>query len=445
MAKTVLVIGGKHFLFEACNILSSIGMHVSVAADEKEIKDKCKQENVDAVVFDDDMCRSQMKDSRSKIIKAVRESKKCFIMVSSGATTMAVLEANGLGASDYIIKPFNRREFISRFNAVVRKETRISCVGGGTGLFHILLGLKEFPGILLSSIVSMSDDGGSSGKLRASFGILPPGDVRRSLVALSNAPEIMNEMMRYRFQRGEGVKGHSFGNLFLTALAEIKGSMPEAVRTMGDILNIQGIVIPVTNMKATLCARFEDGTVVKGESKIDMSHGRDPRQRVCETWHEPKTKCNVNAFSSILNSEIVIIGPGDLFTSVITNLLVKNVREALCRTRAKKIYMCNLMTKPGETAGFTAFDHVREITRYMGGDYLDYVIISNTKLSRKAILEYAKKDQVPVAAGDIGKIRRLTKAKIIMANIGHETELVRHDSVKVTKEINKILKQELKK
>lgn len=441
MPDKILAIGNKAFVDDIYGALSPLGVNIVNEISEEKIKARCGDRGIGAAVFDDDRYRLKNKNSRLKILKTLKDSKKDFIVVSSAASPSAVTDAKNLGASDYIIKPYSCREFLARFNAAVRKKTKITCIGGGTGLFHVLLALNKEPSVLLTSVVSTSDDGGSSGRLRATFGVLPPGDVRRSLVALSNAPEVMNEVMRHRFQKGEGLNGHNFGNLFLTALAEVKGSLSEAVRTLSDVLNIQGIVLPIADAQTVLCARFENDAVIKGESKIDLGEGRDPDLHIREIWHEPETECNINAFASIVNSDVVIIGPGDLFTSVATNLLVKNVREALSQTKAKKIYVCNLMTKPGETARYTAFDHVKEIVKYMGGDYLDYVIISNTKFSDKAVGEYAEKRQSPVAWGDAGKIRSATKAKVILADVGHETELVRHDSAKLRTEISKLLKQ----
>jgi len=287
--------------------------------------------------------------------------------------------------------------------------------------------------------VNMSDDGGSSGKLSQSMGILPPGDIRRSLVALSNAPELMNQIVQYRFDHSGVFQGHSFGNIFLAVLSQIKGSMPEAVRALSDILNIQGIVLPATVTLTKLVARFENGQVVEGESKIDLCEGREGDLRIEKLWHEPEATCDADAYSAIINSELVTIGPGDLFTSVITNLTVKNIREALAKTKAKKLYICNLMTKPGETSNFNAADHIREIIKYMGGDFLDYILISNTTLSKESIAEYAKKKQSPVKTGDMGSIRSLTKAQVITADIGNQKELVRHDSEKLKKEIQKII------
>ena len=188
------------------------------------------------------------------------------------------------GARDVIATPVHQRELVLRMSALLQRKRRIACIGGGTGLFSVLTGLRSAPGVLLSSIVTMSDDGGSSGRLRTTFGVLPPGDVRRSLVALSNAPEVMNYVMQYRFEGGDGLHGHSLGNLLLTALSELGGGMQGAVKAMGDILNVHGMVMCVTDRSTTLCAEFEDGSVVRGESAIDQCTGRAGTLRIRKVW-----------------------------------------------------------------------------------------------------------------------------------------------------------------
>jgi uncharacterized cofD-like protein len=429
MDKEVLVIGDKKFTNDISGILSQFITGVQCACSPKEIAKAGRRKNVKIILFDCDSCDCHK--THFKALKALRATKKDFILFTSQRKIENVLKAKKAGASDLIVKPYNDRELIARFNAVAHKKTKIACIGGGTGLLNLLMGLKTIPGVHLTSIVSISDDGGSSGRLRASFGILPPGDIRRSLVALSNAPGLMNQVMQYRFEKGSELIGHNFGNLFLAALAEIKGSIIEAVKELADILYIQGIVLPIAKSQTTLCAEFEDGTVVKGESKIDLCEDRKPELAIKKLWHEPKLECDVDAYSCILNSDIVTIGPGDLFTSVATNFVIKNVAEAIKRTKARKVYICNLMTKPGETSGFDAVRHVKEIVRYMGGDHLDYVIVSNTRLSENAIKEYAKKDQAPVCLGGLERMKKVTKARIIIADVSHETELVRHDEVKM--------------
>ncbi len=412
---------------------------VEIASDEEQIREKINRPDINLVVLDYDLYLPLESAKCFEIVDILSQARCPFVVTSSQTDPNLILESRNKGALDYIVKPYNQREFILRLYTAVQKRARISCIGGGTGLFNLLLGLKTLPNTLLTSIVSMSDDGGSSGKISQAYGILPPGDVRRSLVALSNAPDLMNQIMQYRFEKEGEFQGHSFGNIFLTVLAEVKGSMSEAVRALSDILNIQGIVIPASRTGTSLVARFADRTVIKGESKIDRGVGRSPDLRVEELWHEPPVACDADAYASIINSDIVTIGPGDLYTSIITNLVIKDLRDALIKTRATKIYICNLMTKPGETSHFKAADHIREVIKYLGGDFLDIILLSNTTLSNEAIGEYAKKDQSPVLPGDIHEIKQITGAEIIVADIGNETELVRHDSTKLKKEIQRIV------
>ena len=437
--KKALVIGSTEFIVEVRDILERLSIGVEIATAAQEVKERLTNNNICIIIFDDDSFALQDTVMRLKLIEVVQGSGVDFVIVSSDKKPQSIIEAKNLGAADYILKPLNIRELTLHLSAVINKKTRISCIGGGTGLFNLLSSLKMLPNCLLTSIVNMSDSGGSSGALRVSFGVLPPGDVRRSLVALSNAPEIMNRLMHHRFKDGDSLSGHSFGNLFLVALNEIEGSMLEAVRRLGDILHIEGIVIPVADTQTTLCARLEDGAIIKGEDKIDLPEGKNANLRIKEVWHEPPVQCNSAAYASIINSDFVIIGPGDLYTSIITNLLVKSLSSAILLSKAKKIYICNLMTKAGETANYNAFDHTSEVIKYLGEDCLDYVIISNTRLSDKAIYEYSKMNQSPVKIGDAGVFGKITRAKIILADVSHETELVRHDHIKFKNEIKKII------
>ena len=441
MEKTVLLIGNAPFLAETCGALSPLAGVVESMGDEKDALKKAKGAVIKTVIIDDDACSRKLYKG---VLAYAKRSGKDVIVVSSDESHEKILAARKAGARDYISKPYHVRELIARFNAVRYKKTRIACIGGGTGLFNLLIGLKDIRNALLFSIVSATDDGGSSGLLRSSFGVLPPGDIRRSLVALSAAPELMNQLMQYRFSRGKHFVGHSFGNLFLTALAEMKGSMIEAIHDISDLLYLQGIVLPAEENQATLCARFKNGKVIKGESAISLCNGRDPALLITRVWHEPEAICNKDIFQAIINADFVIIGPGDLYTSVITNLLVKDIRRALVATEAKKIYICNLMNKPGETTGYDAAKHTREIVRYMGGDYLDYAIYSSTYLSFSSIQRYAEKKQAPVNVGNVDALRHITRAKIILGDVSHETELVRHDSVKIRCEIEKIIAGKIK-
>jgi uncharacterized cofD-like protein len=436
----VLVAGNAELKKTVSEILARLNVHIFAEEDPVRFFAVLKSKKADLVIVDHDAFAETVKWRH--FLKVLQETGARFIVLSSKKDRAAVLEARRFGSADYITKPYNHREFIMRFNAIGQKKTRIACIGGGTGLFTLLLGLKTLQDSLLTSIVNMSDDGGSSGKLSQTFGILPPGDIRRSLVALSNAPEVMNQIIQHRFEKRGELHGHSFGNIFLTVLAEVKGTMSEAVRALSDILNIQGIVLPATRTLTTLVAKFKDGTVVRGESRIDLCEGRKPETRIAKIWHDPVPECDIDAFASIVNADIVTIGPGDLFTSVITTLMVPGIREAVLASSAKKIYICNLMTKPGETAGYDAPAHVTEVRKALGRDCLSAVIVSNTHLSEESIFEYAKKHQAPVPPGTLARMRRATKARVVLADVGHETELVRHDSMKLKEEIHRLVKRD---
>ncbi len=416
------------------------GLRAEVAAGQAlEIHAQLRRQTYSLVYLDDDFFR-QKPSQAELVLRHARKAGVPVIVISSNRHFSHILKNRELGAADYVIKPFNEREFIMRTNAVLQKKIRIVCIGGGTGLFTLLLGLKSLPNALLTSVVSMSDDGGSSGKLSQSLGLLPPGDIRRSLVALSNAPAIMNQIMQYRFKKKGELAGHSFGNIFLAALTGVKGTMSEAVRALSDILYLQGIVLPVSSTPTKLVARFSDGTVVKGESKIDRCEGRSPDLRLVGLRHEPAAKADPDAVASILFADFVTMGPGDLFTSIITSLIIKNIREAVKMTPARKIYICNLMTKPGETSRFDAAEHVSEIVKYLGADCLDFVLISNTKVSKRSVTEYMKKMQMPIYLKNKESVAKITSARVILADIGNANELVRHDSTHLKNEIQKIMR-----
>ncbi len=432
----VLIVGHKRLVDEIQPILFRLNPRIDHANDKKSYALALKRAP-DVIILDADS-RASWADTM-RFLRAAGPYKKNTIVICSARHFSNLTAASRLGAHDVVTRPYNHRELILRVNSVVCRKVRIACIGGGTGLFTLLLGLKSIPKAILTSIVNMSDDGGSSGKLTQSFGVLPPGDIRRSLVALSNAPEVMNEILQYRFDKGAGLSGHSFGNIFLTVLAQVKGSMSEAVRALSDILNIQGIVFPATTTMTSLIARFADGSVVKGESKIDLCWKRDPDLRLTKLSHTPTPQGFPDAVAAILHSDIVTIGPGDLFTSVLSNLSIKEIRDAVAQTRAKKIYICNLMTKPGETAHFDVADHVAQIRKCLGRDALDMILVSNSPLSRKALTDYAKKRQEPVALKRVGSLRKLTRAQVLVADIGHAEELVRHDSAKLKDLIEKII------
>ena len=245
---------------------------------------------------------------------------------------------------------------------------KIVSIGGGTGSYNLLSGLKHRD-CRLTAVVTTMDSGGSSGRLRDEFGHLPPGDLRQCLLALSpddHSGMVLRGLFNYRFDKGNGLDGHSFGNLFLTALTEITGSAEQAIDEMGRLLNIKGRVLPVTLANADLCARLRDGSVIIGETNIDRRSAGSAAP-IDYVYLEPSTaKVHPPTAAAIEEADAIVIGPGDLYTSIVPNLLVEGVTEALARCRGVRIYVCNLMTKPGESDGFKASDFIREVGKVPG-------------------------------------------------------------------------------
>jgi uncharacterized cofD-like protein len=263
----------------------------------------------------------------------------------------------------------------------------IVVIGGGTGTFTVLTALKKHP-VHLSAIVSMADDGGSTGILRDQYGVLPPGDVRRALVALSESSETMRDLFNYRFECG-GLQGHSFGNLFLTALEKVTGNFSSALQEASNILNINGEVAPVTLDNVRLSARLADGKIIRGETNIDIP--RTPhRSPIVEVWLEPEPRMNPSLKRILKNADIIVIGPGDLYTSIVPNLLVPGVKEEVAKSKAKKVFICNLMTKQGETDGFAGNDFLRVVEQYLGKNVLDVAIFNDKRPPERLLRKYRR-------------------------------------------------------
>lgn len=318
---------------------------------------------------------------------------------------------------------------------------KIVVIGGGTGTYTVLTGLKEYP-VDLTAVVSMVDSGGSSGRLRDEFGVLPPGDVRRALLALSNLPLekiSLRQLFEYRFDNGRGLKGHPFGNLLLTALTDITGREDLAIKEAEKILDVKGGVLPVTLESSNLCVRLEDGTIIKGETNIDIRRIR-PDLKILDVFLDPPIRIFQGAKKAILASDLIILGPGDLYTSVIPNLLVEGVTEAIAKSRGKLVYVCNLMTKHGETDDFSASDFIREIKRYLGvaGEKLSCVLINNDfSVPKKVLQRYKEEKSFPVKA-DAEECKKLVP-KVIAKPLAAAGQLWRHDSKKLAKALFSLL------
>ncbi len=314
----------------------------------------------------------------------------------------------------------------------VKKKSgaKIVVIGGGTGVFTLLSGLKNHFNHL-TAIVTMSDDGGSTGILREDFGILPPGDVRRALMALSHTDnKTLSTLWSYRFAEGSGLAGHSIGNLMITALERLTGNFEYAIAEASKMLAVKGDVIPVTLTPTRLFAKLEDGTVVKGETNIDIPH-HNGRLKIESVWLEPAVAINPAAKEAVMKADLVIIGPGDLYTSLLPNILAHGMPEALSKTKAKIIYMTNLMTKFGETDGFQASDFFRTMESYVGANVIDYVAVNTKKPSAERLKPYILEKAVWVEH-DAENFKRAKSGKpiILETDLARPRGFVRHDSEK---------------
>lgn len=327
----------------------------------------------------------------------------------------------------------------------MNKIPKIVTIGGGTGSYTTLMGLKKYP-VKLTAIVNMVDDGGSSGILRDELGVLPPGDVRQCLVALSESSKLLREMFNYRFEEG-GLRGHSFGNIFLSTLEKQTGSLKKAIAEVGKILNIKGQVIPITFTKKTnLCVDLDDGKTIVGETHIDEVETKENRAPIQKVYLKPKAQVNIDAKSALEKADFIIIGPGDLYTSILPNILVTGVPKIIKTSKAKKIFVVNLMTKYGHTNGYGVKKHVDELEKYLGKNVLDYIFI-NTKLPKKIthswyeeFEEYPVKDDLEKGKYKIFR-KDLLKDLIIQQNPvdARRRSIIRHDSKKLAKEIMEVV------
>ena len=309
----------------------------------------------------------------------------------------------------------------------MKAPLRIVSIGGGTGLSALLHGLKHATTpVDITAVVTVTDDGGSSGRLRRDFDVLPPGDIRNCLVALSEDEALLSRLFQYRFQAGTGLKGHSFGNLFLTALAHITGDFALAVKQSSEVLKIRGHIFPSTSSNVELEAVLEDGSLVYGETKISRSRRHISTIRLRPRGCKPLPE----TLDAIAAADLITLGPGSLFTSVIPNLLVQGIPEAIRASRATKAYLVNLMWQPGETINFTASQHVKVVQAHAGRKLIDCVVLNTAPIAPSLRQKYARVKVKPVE-NDMEALDKLG-LKIVTAelvsNAGIAQDKIRHDS-----------------
>jgi len=315
---------------------------------------------------------------------------------------------------------------------------RVVAIGGGTGLSMLLRGLKHFvarrrqetgrhPISDLAAIVTVTDDGGSSGRLRREYSVLPPGDIRNCMVALSQDEALLGRLFQYRFDSGRGLQGHSFGNLFLTALSHVTGDFAEAVRVSGEVLAIRGRIFPTTVENVSLKALMADGTVISGETRIAKSRKKIRRLRLQPRNARPLPE----VLEAIRQADLILIGPGSLYTSILPNLLISGVAEAIEASTATRVYIANLMTQPGETEGYSLADHVRAIYKHTHRRLFDWVVASNQPISVEVARRYRAQGAEPVRV-DIGELQSM-KVRCLLDNLLEEHGVVRHDAAHLSR------------
>lgn len=339
------------------------------------------------------------------------------------------------------------------------KELRVVAMGGGTGLSTLLRGLKRYVPMRdrrrgprtedrgagaaiicadarwvireLSAVVTVTDDGGSSGRLREDFKMLPPGDVRNCMVALSEDEHLLSKLFQFRFDQGD-LDGHSFGNLFVAALSHITGDFAQAVQMSSQILAIRGKIFPATNTDVTLAARMDDGSVVRGETNITAS-----KRRIVELMLEPKMADPLpETLEAIASADLITLGPGSLYTSLIPNLLVHGIPEALASSRATKVFVCNLMTQANESLGLSASQHIEKILQHAGATkspIFDYALINTAPISEERLEQYAREGQEPIEA-DLERVKALG-VEPLTGNFVHEGDVLRHDYDRVAESL----------
>lgn len=309
---------------------------------------------------------------------------------------------------------------------ILEKGPKIVVIGGGTGLSMLLRGLKEFTSNI-TAVVTVADDGGSSGRLRQDLDVLPPGDIRNCLVALADAEPLMGKLFQFRFEQGGELKGHNFGNLFITAMSKVTGDFDEAIKESSKVLAIRGSVVPATLNKVTLVAQHTDGTESVGESNIPKT--LKPIKRI---FLRPEgSKPTHDAIEAVKKADAIVLGPGSLYTSIIPNLVIEKLYKEIIASKAIKIYVCNVMTQKGETDGYRASDHLKAIIDHTAPGIVDYCIINTAKIHDAIMSRYEEEGAAQVTA-DTDNLKKM-KCKVVEAHILKVKDYVRHDSEKLAK------------
>jgi uncharacterized cofD-like protein len=311
------------------------------------------------------------------------------------------------------------------------KKPRVVVIGGGTGLSVLLRGLKKQP-IDITAIVTVADDGGSSGRLRTELHMPPPGDIRNVLISLADTEPLLESLLQHRFVNGNGLAGHSIGNLLIAALTEISGDFVTAIEQLSKVLAVRGRVLPAANHSVVLHAEMHDGTIVSGESIIPKAG-----KRIKRVFIDEGVQSLPEAVEALLEADAILIGPGSLYTSVLPNLLVPGIVEAIRQSQAVKAYICNVMTQPGETDGYTVEDHIQAIHDHVGNSLFQYIIVNNGEICEEVRALYAAKGSEPVTYSE----EKLTAKgyRVIADNLLIFDKFLRHNAVKLSQIIMDVI------
>jgi len=356
------------------------------------------------------------------------------IIVLAGGLIVVTAMSRIIKSFVTVVMPEKSDELVDRIyqKRILEKGPRIVAIGGGTGLSTLLHGLKEYTNNI-TAIVTVADDGGSSGRLREEFNVLPPGDIRNCLVALADTGPLMERLFQFRFTDGKNLKGHNFGNLFITAMSKVTGDFEQAIKASSKVLAIRGSVVPATLTKVVLKALHEDGTETIGESKIPEKRSPIKRMYIKPSDSRP----TLEALEAIKKAHAIVLGPGSLYTSVMPNLLISGMYEVIKKSKAIKIYVCNVMTQAGETDGYNASGHIKAILDHTGSGIINYCIVNVGKVPAKLLEKYKEESALPVFVNE-EKIKQLG-CVAIEADIIDTKNLVRHDSQKLAKIIIDLL------
>lgn len=350
-----------------------------------------------------------------------------FMVVGVVLAVLAILQLNRSLLSAFLSPGRDNIVDIIYQHRYLRRGPKIVAIGGGTGLSTLLRGLKEYSGNL-TAIVTVADDGGSSGRLRQELGVLPPGDFRQCLVALADVEPLMTKLFQYRFGEGTGLEGHSFGNLFIVAMTAITGNFERAIRESSRVLAVKGHILPSTIANVTLCAEFEDDDLMRGESQITKTD-----KAIKRIFLDPaKPPAYPESIRAILDADLIVIGPGSLYTSILPNLLVEDLTRAIKASGAVKVYVCNVATQRGETDRFSVLDHIGALMNHVGRDMFDYVLANNNlnvRLAPELHSQPVPLDREIISSDDF---------RVVVADVVDAASPMRHDSKKLAQSLMRV-------